>query len=81
VLPPRAPFDLFFHDGGHWRRDPDPLPIELLARGGVLVLDDMTPSRSVEPDPVRELVLGHPGLVATELLTTAETSAIVATRR
>jgi len=32
LLPPRAPVDLLFLDGGHGKRQPDRLPLELLAR-------------------------------------------------
>jgi predicted O-methyltransferase YrrM len=45
VLPPRAPFDLFFADGGDWKKQPfeaGPLVIELLATDGLLVVDDMS---------------------------------------
>lgn len=82
-LPSRGPFELVFLDGGGWKHDPfalGPLGIELLAPGGLLVADDMTPGRP-GPDPVRDFLFGHPELVATEVLTTPETSAIVAAKR
>jgi predicted O-methyltransferase YrrM len=65
VLPARAPFDFLFFDAG--RLDEAPEAIELLAPGG--------------PDPVRELLFGHPDLVAVEILTTPQTAAVVAARR
>jgi predicted O-methyltransferase YrrM len=82
-LPPRGPFELVFLDGGGWKHDPfrlAPPGVDLLAPGGILVTDDMTPGRP-EPDPVRDFLFGHPGLVATEILTTPRTSAIVVAKR
>ena len=82
-LPPRGPFELVFLDGGGWKHDPfalGPPGVDLVAPGGILVTDDMTPGRP-GPDPVREFLFGHAELVATEILTTPHTSAIVAARR
>jgi predicted O-methyltransferase YrrM len=82
-LPPRGPFELVFLDGGGWKHDPftlGPLGIDLLAPGGLLVADDMTPGRP-GPDPVRDFLFGHPELVAVEILTTPATAALVAARR
>ena len=81
VLPSRAPFELLFFDGGHWKRDPErelPLALELLNANGLLVVDDMTPGFA-EPDPVRSFLFEH--LVAAEILTTPDTAAIVAAKR
>jgi predicted O-methyltransferase YrrM len=83
LLPARAPFDLVFHDAGNFKRAPDDyaaVVVELLAPGGLLVLDDLTPGRPGR-DPIREWALGHPQLAATELLTTPATSALVIARR
>jgi predicted O-methyltransferase YrrM len=80
VLPRRAPFDLLFFDGGT-RESTLRLAVDLLAPGGILVKDDLTPGRAVEGDPVREAFLRDERLVAVELLTTPETAAIVAVRR
>lgn len=80
VLPPRAPFDLLFFDGGT-RRETLELAIGLLAPGGILVKDDLTPRRRLENDPVREAFLRDARLVGVELLTTPDTAAIVAVRR
>lgn len=80
-LPPRAPFDLLFLDGGGFKQAPDregPLAVELLRPGGMLVIDDLTPERA-EHDPARAFLLRHHRLAATELLTTPHTAAIVAT--
>ena len=77
VLPPRGPFELLFFDAGGIDDD----AIDLLAPGGILVKDDMTPGRPIEGDPVRELLLRNPRLEATELLVTPRMAAIVAVRR
>jgi predicted O-methyltransferase YrrM len=80
-----APFDVFFCDGGGKRDDPQTV-VDLLAVGGVLVLDDFTPSPDWPPrfggevDELRLFFLTHPELQATEVLTTPTSSAIVAVR-
>jgi predicted O-methyltransferase YrrM len=77
-LPERAPFDFLFFDAGRFDEAPD--AVDLLAPGGLLLKDDLTPGRP-GPDPVRELLFGHPQLVAVEILTTPETAAVLAARR
>jgi len=82
ALPPRAPFELLFLDGGGFKQAPfeeGPLAIDLLGPGGLLVIDDLTGLAG--HDPAREFLLSHPELVATELMTTGRTGAIVAARR
>ena len=72
-----------FLDAGGWKEDPSgrgQLAIDLLEPGGLLVKDDMTPGFS-GPDPVRAWLFGHPELVASEILTTRDTAAIVAAKR
>ena len=81
LMPPEAPFDLLFYDGGgkqHPELDGDEV-IGLLAPGGTVVLDDLTPGRP-GPDPVRAFWLEHAELEAIELLTTPKTAAILAIR-
>ena len=81
LMPPEAPFDLLFYDGGgkqHPERDGEQV-LGLLAPGGTLLMDDLTPGRP-GPDPVREFWLRHPELAAVELLTTSASAAIVAVR-
>jgi predicted O-methyltransferase YrrM len=78
LLPQRAPFELLFFDGGRFAEAAD--SIDLVAPGGLLVKDDLTPDWP-GPDPVRELLFAHPELVAVEILTTPRTAAIVAARR
>jgi predicted O-methyltransferase YrrM len=94
VLPPEAPFDLLFFDGGGWKRSPpaqmraeSERALELVAAGGVVVMDNLTPEHLWPadgpdwPDALRELWLGSDGLVATEVLTTPDSSAILAVKR
>jgi predicted O-methyltransferase YrrM len=76
-LPQRAPFDALFADGGTGYGE----VVELLAPGGVLVKDDLTPGQPIEGDPTREVLLLDPRLEATEILVTPEMACIVAVRR
>ena len=83
VLPARGPFEFLFLDAGSWKHDPwgaGQPALDLLAHGGLLLKDDLT-AGFTGPDPVRDWLFGHPDLVATEILTTPETAAILATRR
>jgi predicted O-methyltransferase YrrM len=77
-LPSRGPFDFLFFDAGRFDEAAD--AVELVAPGGLLLKDDLTPGRP-GPDPVRELLFNHPQLIAVEILTTPQTAAIVASRR
>jgi predicted O-methyltransferase YrrM len=76
-LPQRGPFELLFFDGG--RLDEAPDAIDLVAVGGLIVKDDLSPDWE-GPDPVRELLFNHPDFVAVELLTTPQTAAVLAVR-
>lgn len=82
LLTPQAPFDLLFFDAAKQLRprEDGELAAGLLTPGGIAVLDDLTPGRP-GPDPVREFWLGHPELIATELMTTPKTAAILAVHR
>jgi predicted O-methyltransferase YrrM len=93
VLPPEAPFDLLFFDGGGWKRSPpaqmraeSERALELVTRGGIVAMDNLTPEHLWPadgprwPDALREFWLGSETLVATEVLTTPDSSAIVAVR-
>lgn len=77
LLPQRGPFDLVFADGGVAYD----LVADLLAPGGILVKDDLTPGAPMAGDATREALLLDPRLEATELLVTPEMAAIVAVRR
>jgi len=93
VLPPEAPFDLLFCDGGGWKRSPpaqmraeSDRALELVAPGGVVVMDDLTPEHLWPADgpawqpALREYWLGSGALVATEVQTTADSSVILAVK-
>jgi predicted O-methyltransferase YrrM len=80
LLPSRAPFELVFVDGGGPETKTDPAVLDLVVPGGLLVLDDFTPDWP-GPDPVRELWSSHPRAVATEILTTAASAALLVARR
>jgi predicted O-methyltransferase YrrM len=76
VLPGEAPFDLLFADGGRSKYHEELLG--LLAPGGTLVLDDLTPGYEGH-DPVRQLWLSHSRLLAAELRISAREAVIVGT--
>ncbi len=92
LLQGHGPFDLVFGDGGGKRDAPDDL-VALLAPGGVLVLDDFSPSHGWrdgpdwpprhegEVDELRLRYLLHPALHAAEVAVSAREAVIVATRR
>jgi predicted O-methyltransferase YrrM len=90
LLPPEAPFDLVFVNGGQWKGGDiiaeSEAVLELVAPAGVVVIDDMTPQSQWpeewrgRPDPVRDFWLGDPRMRAAEVLTTPSTTAIVATK-
>ncbi|MGW8375631.1 class I SAM-dependent methyltransferase [Streptomyces sp. ODS28] len=86
LLRRHAPYDLFFCDGGGKREDPDGV-VDLLAPGGVLILDDFSPSHqwpplfNGAPDELRIAYLTHPSLHAAEVQVAPAASVIIATRR
>lgn len=86
LLEAHAPFDVFFCDGGGKRDDPHRV-VDLLSPGGILVLDDFTPSTAWPPlydgavDDLRVLYLTHPKLVAVEVMTGPDQSAVIGARR
>jgi predicted O-methyltransferase YrrM len=73
----RGPFGLVFADGGAYDWE---AILALLAPGGLIVKDDLTPGRPIEGDAVREFLLRDPRVAAVEILTTPESAAIVATK-
>jgi predicted O-methyltransferase YrrM len=75
LLRGRGPFGLVFADGGCYDWE---AILELTAAGGLIVKDDLTPGREIDGDPVREFLLRDPRLVATEILTSPSSAAIVA---
>ena len=76
-LPSRPPFELVFLDGGGAKTDP--AAVELVAAGGIYVMDDFTPDWP-GPDPVREFWARRDDVVVTEILTTPTTAALIAAR-
>ncbi len=78
VMPPQAPFDFLFADGGHAKDEPDEI-LGLVAPGGTVVMDDFTWDPA-EPDPRRDSWLSHPGVAAVEIWTAPGRRAIVATK-
>jgi predicted O-methyltransferase YrrM len=87
LLRPSAPFDVFFCDGGGKRDDPAAV-IEMLAPGGILILDDFTPHEGEwpplyqgRPDHLRIRYLLDEQLVATEVRVRADASVVLATHR
>jgi predicted O-methyltransferase YrrM len=80
LLPPRGPFELVFMDGGGYKLDVDAAArmLDLVAPGGLAVVDDMTPGYG--PDPLRDLFSGHLDFVTVEILTTPLTAALLASR-
>ncbi|WP_088288055.1 O-methyltransferase [Kineosporia sp. A_224] len=86
LLADHGPFDVLFCDGGGKRDDPDAV-VDLLAPGGVLVLDDLTPTDDWPPlyegqvDTLRVRYLTHPALVAVPLAVAAAEGVVVAVRR
>lgn len=76
VLPPRAPFDLIFVDGGRAKDDPDAV-LGLAAPGATLVMDDFSADWQGS-DARRERWLSHPRVVVVELGTGVNDRSLVA---
>jgi predicted O-methyltransferase YrrM len=77
----RGPFDLLFSDGGPKRAPGDPEKLAPLVRaGGIVVLDDYTPSYQLKDDPARLIWMENPSYRAQELLVTPDASVILAVR-
>lgn len=79
VLPPYAPFDLIFVDGGHARGEPDAV-LGLAAPGATLVMDDFS-ADGQGPAPRRERWLAHPRVTTVELGTGGNARVLVAVVR
>jgi predicted O-methyltransferase YrrM len=79
VLPPHAPFDLAFVDGGGAKDDPGAV-LGLATPGATLVLDDFSAGWD-GPDPRRARWLEHPRVAATEVGTGGTARTLVAVVR
>lgn len=78
-----GPFDLLVLDGGGQGKDGGPAadPLVLLRPGGVLVVDDFTPSGGAPvDDPPRHHWLDHPALRTVEIPLAPDLSTLVCTR-
>jgi predicted O-methyltransferase YrrM len=83
----RGPFALLILDGGGQGKQTEPpiSPREWLRPGGTVIIDDFAPAASWpprfqgRPDAARLYWLQHPDLLATEIRTAPDASAIVAT--
>ena len=86
-LAAHGPFDLLVLDGGGKRGEPKADPAEWLGPGGMLVLDDFTPSSewprryAGAVDETRMHWLTHPALLASEIRTDPDAVCVVAVRR
>lgn len=80
-----APVQLLFADGGHVKAEHPDAVIDLVARGGLVVLDDLTPEEywpeewKGQVDVTREFWLNTARVVATEIRVTERHAVIVAT--
>jgi predicted O-methyltransferase YrrM len=85
ALRDHAPFALLFLDGGGKRDGPDAVA-ELIAPGGVVVMDDFTPSDGWppsfggRPDALRVAWLTDPRFAAVDVRVSPTESAVLATR-
>ena len=81
-----GPFQFVFVDIGEAKDAGAETVVQTLTIGGTAVLDDFTPETHQppewrgKPDTRRDFWLRHPDLVATEILTTPETAAVIAVR-
>lgn len=83
---PYGPFRLIFVDVSEAKDAGAEAVVEALSLGGMALLDDFTPETRWppewrgQPDKWRDFWLRHPRLLATEILPTPETAAIIAVR-
>jgi predicted O-methyltransferase YrrM len=75
-----GPFDLLFPDVGPVKRDEPEALLAAMAPGGLILLDDLTPGRPAQGDPIREFWLSDPRVAASELQVSPSVSVVVAAR-
>jgi predicted O-methyltransferase YrrM len=86
ALTPYSPFGLLFLDGGGKPDGPDAVA-DLMAPGGIVVMDDFTPcdawppTHQGEPDTLRISWLTDSRFASTEVRTEADHAALICTRR
>lgn len=80
LISDQGPFDLIFLDAGDAANSAAPA-VAMLAEGGILVKDDLTPGIPTDGDAILEALPNDPRLVASEIQTTARTAAVIAVRR
>lgn len=86
-LTEHAPFSLLFLDAGSAKSSPREEVIDLVESGGMLVLDDFTPSSSWPPldngrvDSVRQEWLSDERFISVDVMVAADTSVVVAVKR
>src|SRR5262245_60953460 len=73
-----APFDLLFCDHGVDKGNPGPM-LELVAPGGLLILDDLTPALAAG-DPLREAWAAREDATTSEVLLTSTESCLLVSR-
>ncbi|UOE95256.1 class I SAM-dependent methyltransferase [Alkalihalobacillus sp. LMS39] len=82
----KGPFQFIFADAAAAKTMEGELMLQVLANGGMLLMDDFTPEEhfpeewKVKPDKVREFWLNQKDLVATEIYVTPTSSVILATK-
>lgn len=75
-----GPFDLLFPDVGPVKRDEPEALLSMLSPGGVILLDDLTPGRPAETDPIRRFWLSDGRLAAAELQVRPSIAVVLAAR-
>jgi predicted O-methyltransferase YrrM len=81
-----GPFDFIFADVTDAKKENPEKLFDVMAVGGILIMDDFTPEEywpedwKGKPDVVRDFWLNHPKLAATEILVTPREAVIIASK-
>ena len=87
TLAQHAPFSLLFLDAGSAKSAPRDQILALVEPGGIVVVDDFTPTSSWPPladgrvDTVRQEWLSDPALTSVDIMVAEDTAVIIAVRR